>query len=332
MAIDLIRSSYFIFSQNSANGCRPMKNSVITPEMEQSTKINRKPSQLHSRLGYSFTLPAVVYLVLFSIFPVIYAIYLSFTADIVGQRGARSFSGLDNYIAVFSNYRFIQAVQQTIKFALFSTVLHILLGLGFALLFNQDLNKRFLSIARAFFLLPWAISPVVVGIIFRLLYSSQFSFISLLLLKISSALVWQPLSSTRLALFAVVIANVWHFTPYFSINILAGLQGIPISLYEAAQVDGASVFQRFIHITLPSLRRLLLTTAFFDFLVSMIYFDLVWILTQGGPVWSSEVIATHLFRKAFQQHLLGYAAAGGILLFITLMVMTAIVIRVMERE
>jgi multiple sugar transport system permease protein len=286
----------------------------------------------HEFTGLYFSLPAVVYLAIFSILPIGFSIYLAFTADVPDQRVDRVFSGIKNFEEVITNERFHDAAIQTFEFASLSTILHVTLGLGIALLFNQALDRRFLSIARSFFLLPWAVSPVVVGIIFRLVYSSQFSFISILLGEIKSGLVWQPLSSTKTALIAVILANVWHFTPYFSINILAGLQGISQALYEAAKVDGASTFQSFRHITLPSVKRLLLTIAFFDFVVSSIYFDLIWILTQGGPVWASEVIVTHIYRKAFQQYSMGYAAAAGLLLFVLLMILTAVVVREMEKE
>lgn len=294
----------------------------------------QRPRNSGSRrtIGLLFSMPAMVYMVIFTILPVCFSLYLAFTADIPIQQEARGFVGFENFERVLTNVKFHQAAKQTVLFASASTILHLILGLGVALLFSQDLNRGFLYVARALFLLPWAIAPVVVGIIFRLVFSAQFSFIAIILKQIFPSLVWQPLSSTSTALLAVTLVNVWHFTPYFAINILAGLQAISRTLYEAAKVDGASVVQSFLHITLPGIRKVLLTIALFDFVVSSVYFDLVWILTQGGPVWSSEVIVTHAYRKAFQQYSMGYASAAGLLVFVVLITLTALVVREMEKE
>jgi len=126
--------------------------------------------------------------------------------------------------------------------------------------------------------------------------------------------------------------NVWHFTPFYMLMILAGLQSIDPALYEAAMIDGANTMQRVFYVTIPQVRRLLFTLGLFDLVTTLVYFDLIWIATHGGPVGSSEVLATYIYRQAFLSFDFGHAAAVGMLLVIVSVTLSAFGVTLMERE
>jgi multiple sugar transport system permease protein len=185
---------------------------------------------------------------------------------------------------------------------------------------------------RTIFLVPWAITPTVVAILFRLVLHPQVGPIAIFLKSIGSQIVFAPLGQTNTALLFVTLTNVWMFTPFYMLMILSALQAIDVGLYEAAVVDGANGSQQIFFITIPSIRNLLLTLMMFDFVSTAAYFDLTWIMTQGGPVLSSEIIPTWVYRTAFQSFEFGKASAIGMILFTISVIVSIIVLRVINRE
>jgi multiple sugar transport system permease protein len=180
--------------------------------------------------------------------------------------------------------------------------------------------------------MPWAVSPVVVAMVWRLLAHPQISPIGIVLRDINPNWTWQPLAGIHTALPAVTAINVWHFTPFFMLMLLAGLQAIDPTIYEVAMIDGANLLQRIWFITLPQVRRLLFTLGLFDVVTTAVYFDLIWITTRGGPVNSTETLTTLAYRTAFLSFNFGSAASIGVVLFAVSITLSIIVVFLMERE
>ena len=182
------------------------------------------------------------------------------------------------------------------------------------------------------FLIPWAITPTVVAILFRLLLHPQVGPIAIFLKSAGSKVVFGPLGSPDLRFLSVTLTNAWMFTPFYMLMILSALQAIDPGLYEAAVVDGANGRQQVFFITIPTIRNTLLTLSMFDFVTTAAYFDLTWIMTQGGPINTSEIIPTWVYRTAFQSFEFGKASAIGMILFSVSITVSIIVLRVMDKE
>lgn len=297
--------------------------------------VHRKPGRpWYRRLspGYGFVAPAVLFFAAMAVLPTVFVFYLSFTSSPRGQTSPRFFVGLQNYLKVFSVAAIRPAVTHTLAFAIGSSVFHLFFGSILALWLDSRLNQRFLSICRALLLTPWAISPAVVGMIWRLLTHPQISPIGILVSGINPRWTWAPLASTKTALATLTGINAWHFTPFFMLMILAGLQSIDPTLYEAAMIDGASTLQRIRYVTIPLIRRLLLTLALFDVVTTAVYFDLMWVTTRGGPGGSTEILPIYAYRQAFLSFDFGLAAAIGVLLFVVSIALSIVVVVLMERE
>ena len=181
--------------------------------------------------------------------------------------------------------------------------------------------------------MPWAIAPVVTGYMWRWLFHDSFGLINYGLLSmglIEENVAW--LAEPDAAMVAVVVANIWRFMPYITIMLLAGLQGVSTELYEAAQVDGANVFQRFFNVTLPQLRHVIGVVFLFATIWMVNDFALIFIMTEGGPAKATEVVPITIYRIAFEHLRLGRGAAAGLLLLVFLLCMSLFFIRMLFAE
>ena len=283
--------------------------------------------------AYWFVLPAMLFFILLAIYPSGFVLFLSIFATGKGTTLSANFSNFSNFITVWNHHNFFKILSQTFIYAGGATLLHAFLGFTFALLLNVlPLNKTYIRTMRTVFLIPWAITPTVVAILFRLVLHPQVGPIAIFLKSIGSPIVFAPLGQTDTALLFVTLTNVWMFTPFYMLMILSALQAVDLGLYEAAVVDGANGAQQVFFITIPSIRNLLLTLMMFDFVSTAAYFDLTWIMTQGGPVLSSEIIPTWVYRTAFQSFEFGKASAIGMILFTISVIVSIIVLRVINRE
>ncbi len=283
--------------------------------------------------AYWFVLPAMLFFTLLAIYPSGYVLLLSLFADGKGTSVTAEFNKFSTYVSVFSNAKLGPILYQTVYYAGLATLLHLLLGFLFALILNVlPLNIHFIRFTRTAFLIPWAISPTVVAIIFRLLLHPQVGPFAIVLKQIGYPGVFGPLGDPKWALTAVTLTNVWAFTPFYFLMILSAMQAIDPVLYEAAVVDGANGRQQIFHITLPEIKNTLLTLAIFDFVTTAAYFDLTWIMTQGGPINKSEILSTWVYRTAFQSFEFGKASAIGLILFTFSIIVTIIVLKVMDKD
>ncbi|ALA20159.1 MULTISPECIES: carbohydrate ABC transporter permease [unclassified Chelatococcus] len=277
-------------------------------------------------LAYSFLWPSLLILVALLIYPLGDVIRLSFY-DSNLQR--ETWVGLGNYAALMDDPLFWQAFGQTVVFTAASVALHLVIGLGLALLLNMQLNETFRSLARGLLIVPWLLAPTVAGMIWVLMLAPFGVFNGLLarlgFIDINFATSW--LGDPATALGSVTAMNVWRAFPFFMVMLLAGLQAIPKHLYEAADIDGASGLQKFWHITLPQLRGVITTIVLLDSIWTFRAFDPVFVMTGGGPAHSSEVLATVIYFDGFQKLRFGYASAEAMVMFIVLFVVSAIYVR-----
>jgi multiple sugar transport system permease protein len=280
--------------------------------------------------GYLFIAPAVILIALLAVYPSFRVIYLS-VMDYSRRTQELRFVGLDNYIAILGDPIFHKILKQTLIFSFFSSLGHIGFGLLLALVMNANLNRRLVSICRAVILLPWALSPIVVAIIAQLWAYPLTSPVAKILGMLGWVGEFAPLARTNTALISLTIINVWQFTPFYMLMILAGLQTMDPELHEAAKVDGASGLQRLRFITLPHIESVLLTLSLFDLVTTAAYFDLIWVTTQGGPVRSTEVLATLTYRVGFLTLDWNRAATYGAILLALCIGLAALVTVIMER-
>lgn len=286
------------------------------------------PAGRRARAGYAFVAPATLVLVAVLVLPVLHVVYESFVWT-TSQR-ARVFPSVRNYQAIAGDEIAGIAARNTATFTVVSVGGHLLLGLGVALLLDQRIRGR--AVFRNLVLLPWMLPPAVVATGWAWLYQNPFGMLNPLLVGLgilSAPRAW--LASPDTALPAVIVANLWRGFPFISLILLAGLQSIPAVLYEAASADGASARQRFLHVTLPGLRRVLVIAATLDVINTVKYFDLIWVMTGGGPANRTEVLATLIYRVAFQFFRSGRAAALAVVMVAALAVFSFFYVRLTVR-
>ena len=267
-----------------------------------------RASLLQSRgfLGLLFMLPAAVFLLIFLSYPLGLGVWLGFTDTRIGRTGV--FIGLENYQSLWDDSLFWLSVFNTILYTVVASILKFALGLWLALLLNE--NLPFKAFFRAIVLLPWVVPTVLSAIAFWWIYDAQFSIISWALIKlgvINSNINF--LGDMNNARATVIFTNVWRGIPFVAITLLAGLQTISPSLHEAATLDGATSWQRFRFITLPMLSPLIAVVMTFSVLFTFTDFQLIYVLTRGGPLNATHLMATLSFQRAIPGGQLGEGAA-----------------------
>ncbi|QOJ79181.1 sugar ABC transporter permease [Infirmifilum lucidum] len=260
-----------------------------------------------SMYRWFYVLPTVVLVFFIFIVPIIYEVWLSFQAKPVG--GEPVFAGLYNYQRLLSSETFYKTVANTIIYSFSSVFVKALIGLGAALLLNEKFWGR--GFLRGFSILPWAFPSFVCAVLFWFNYDYRGTFNTLL-----KALGLQPVHwlSYNNAMLSVVILNIWHGWPFFFMGYLAGLQAIPVDLYEAADIDGATALQKFRHITLPMLKPVILTVVLLSLMWTMGEFTQIYMTTGGGPIDATLTIPIQTYKIAFQTEVnMPLAAAYSIL-------------------
>jgi multiple sugar transport system permease protein len=277
------------------------------------------------RLPYLFLAPAVVVLLSLSIYPLIYSLTVSF--QIEGADGSRW--SLANFQRLFTDNFFLSAMEHTLVYATSALVCEFLLGLGLALLMNSQIRGR--TFFRAALLVPMMLPAVVVGVVWRLMLNPNFGAINGTLKGLgfdTEPLTWT--ASPRLALLSVILVDVWQWTPFMFLVLLAGLQAIPQEPYEAAKIDGSSRWQTFRYVTLPLLKPAILIALLLRTMDLLRVFDQIFILTEGGPGFATETISLYIYRTAFRFSDFGYAAAMSFVLLAITNVISVIYIRFLQ--
>ena len=276
--------------------------------------------------AWSMVAPALLLTVTFALYPVADSFWLSLHHIFIGlpQLGSQ-FVGLDNYLALLHDPVARQALLVTLGFVLLSTVLELACGLMIALVIHEQFRGR--GLVRAAILIPWAIPTVVASQLWRYIFNDQYGFANLLLFgdRVTDYNPW--LAYPTIAFGIVVLADVWKTSSFAALLILAGLQLIPDDLYDAARVDGAGAWQRFRHITLPLLKPALLLALLFRTMDAFRVFDLVFVMTQGGPGDATQVLQFYGYQTLFTEGRIGYGSAVSVAVFVMILALSLIYLR-----
>jgi multiple sugar transport system permease protein len=260
-------------------------------------------------LGFAFMLPAAAVLLLFLTYPLGLGTWLGFTDTKVGRGG--EWVGLENYLFLWNDPVTRLALFNTLFYTVVASVLKFFLGLWLAVLLNK--NIRFKTFFRAVILLPYIVPTALSAIAFWWIYDSQFSIISWALVKLGLINTYIDfLGDPWNARMAVIVANVWRGVPFVAITLLAGLQTISPSYYEASAIDGATPWQQFRHVTLPLLTPIIAVVMTFSVLFTFTDFQLIYVITRGGPLNATHLMATLSFQRAISGGALGEGAAIAI--------------------
>jgi multiple sugar transport system permease protein len=274
--------------------------------------------------GNRFVLPAVVLLVLVTVYPLFSVLYLSLHRRLL-IFDITKFIGLDNYRFLLVDDRFWNALGNTVYFTAVSVTLELLLGLAVALLLHRPF--RFKGLVTAAVLVPWAVPTVVSARMWEWIYNADFGILNHLLgVKIN----W--LGSPFWAMNAAIVMDVWKTTPFVVILLLAGLKVIPAELYQAARIDGAGAWQLFRRITLPLLLPVVLVALIFRTLDAFRIFDAVYVLTGGGPANATETLSIYAYKVLFQTLQFGYGSTLSAVVFLCTGAITLLYLRFLNRE
>ena len=287
----------------------------------ESTRRNTPFINFHSRrklLGILFILPTILFLAIFVLYPVISNIVLSFT-DAKLMKSEFNFVWFDNYVKLFSNKMFLKYSWNTLVWTFFSVVGQLVLGLCFALLINREIRGG--SLLRSFLLIPYVVPAVAIALITKWIFNGDYGIASNWLQNLGLIDYKQsPLALYGGAMAVLVIVNIWRSYPFPMLIYWAALRGINKELYEAANVDGANRFQSFRYITLPQLKNTTIVLVILRIVWTATYFDLIWMVTGGGPAGSTTHLPIMIYQASFGTFRIGYASAISILLGIVLFI------------
>jgi multiple sugar transport system permease protein len=280
-------------------------------------------------VGYVFVLPLVVLVLALVAYPLASAVHVSLTEKYVGY--AARFVGLKNYVDLARDPVFHKVVWNSALFTIVSVSVKIVIGLLMALALHRILTAR--RFVRGFLLLPWVVPTVITALAWHWVFDALRGVINVSLQTaglISTPIAWLGQPATAMA--AVIIVNIWRGFPFFGVSLLAGLQAIPRDLYEAAAVDGASAIQQFRHVTLPGLRPVVFVTALISTIFTLNDFNIVYVMTRGGPGIATHVLATYTYEMGFQALRWGKAVAVSMYLMPLVAVLIVLVARRLTRE
>ena len=290
-----------------------------------------KSSRFFSRpsvQGYAFVLPAFIVLFALTGYPVIYNMVLSLFKTGYGKQ---TFVGLNNYLKAFTSIGFLEVVKNTLVWTVVNMAVMMVLGMAAALAINRNVRGK--TTFQAVLLIPWVIPFVVSGIMWAFLFHPRWGAINDILLRVG--MIEEPilvLGQPATALFGVMLAYIWKVYPFVTVLILAGLKSIPDVLYDAAAIDGADGFKSFRYVTLPSLRTILSTILLVVGIWTFNTFDLIYVMTGGGPIYASETVAMRIYKFAFSDFRFGLSAATSLIASALLIIASFFYLREEERE
>jgi len=278
---------------------------------------------------YYMLVPTIVYLLLIGIFPLIFSFVLSFLNWDVAAGKSMTFAGLGNYVELIRDLRFWQTLRNTIIFVVAAISFEVIFGFGLALLLNRKLRGQ--TIFRVLLILPMMTTPVAAGYTWRMLYHVTNGPINHILGILHLPIIpW--LSSGRTAMMSIIITDVWQWTPFVFIILLAGLQSLPREPFEAAAVDGASRNQIFFYLTLPMISSILIITILLRLVEALRIFDIIFVMTAGGPGITTESSTMYAKIVGLTQFRIGYSAAIAYVLLILSIIFFIILTRILPTE
>ncbi|GID27756.1 carbohydrate ABC transporter permease [Paractinoplanes brasiliensis] len=305
---------------------------VEKPPPAEPEAPTRTTKNLARRLvPFGYLSPTVVLIVVLMVVPIIMVISYSFRDNVIVQENS-VFAGFANYTEVLTDPDFTAALKNTFIFITVSMVAHLLLGLAFAMMLNSGLLSGVTkAIFRVVYVLPWLFTIAVIAVIWRLLLdpAGVVNYVLQTLGIVQDGVNW--LGDPGSALWVVTFVNIWSGYPFFMISLLAGLQGIPGELYEAASVDGANPWQKFWNVTIPQLRPVIISMAVLDLIWTSQQFALIWMMTGGGPLNSTEMLSTFTYKLAFSEYEFATASASAVIVLLLTMILAFFYVR-QQRE
>ena len=286
----------------------------------KKTKKERK----ERRIFWAFLAPAGIFIGIFSIYPLISTFILSFYKYNAASGIPRKFNGFGNYIREFTHPQFLNSLKITIVYTAVGVLFTMLFGFILALLLNK--NGIIFKVLRGVALMPYLISSVALTVAWQIMYNSNFGLFNMVLNSMGfSSVNW--LGDPKIALYSIVVTDIWQFTPFVMILVLAGMQGISPEYYEAAPVDGASKSQILFYITIPLMRKILITILIMRIIDTFKTFEKPKILTNGGPGQATELISLHVYKTSFAQWEFGYGATGAVIIAAIIALLTIFIIK-----
>lgn len=280
------------------------------------------------RVGYLYILPSFLFLLTVLGFPIVYSVYMSFQNFNLETLVSRNmhFVGFENYLAIFQNPVFWIAVNHSFIFTTVSILFQFTIGFALALLFSRVFPLN--GLLRGFLLSGWQIPSVVVGTIFLWMFNLDYGLINYVLVSlgiVNQGVAW--LIEWPAPLIAVIITNIWLGIPFNVILLTAGITGLPEDVYEAATVDGATPIRKFFYITLPLLRPTIFAVLMLGLIYTLRVFDIIWIMTKGGPGTATEVLPTFAYRLSFVNFQFGQSSAVSVVMLIILFIVAILYVR-----
>ena len=280
--------------------------------------------------GYSLLAPAIVYMVLLVGIPFFFSLYLALSDASVGNQVAR-YVGLSNFVAIFQDSTFRQALRNTIVFTVVAGIFKIMLGTLMAFLLVQDVRGK--KLIRSLVVIPWTLPVAVSALAWKWMYDPQFSAINYVGTRLHLIQGWPNwLGEPGLAMAAVISVNVWRGFPFAAIVLMAGLSAVPLELLDAGKVDGATFFLRYRYIIVPVIAPILFVGLLFDTVFTLSDISIVYLLTFGGPMGTTEILPTKAFEIGIQAGALGRGAAISLVLFPILLPVVYFLLRNLRRR
>ncbi len=279
------------------------------------------------RFGYAMASPSLIVLFLIILFPVLSALFTSLHEYTLIAPNFDTFTGLTNFKLALADAEFRHSVWLTMRFVVGVVALEFIIGFAVALMLNKV--ERFKPVYYAILLCPLLMNPVIVGLIWRMFLHPNLGIVNYLLGTIGiSPVNW--LGDTKVAIWTVILVDIWHQVSFMIVLLLAGLSSLPKEPYEAARIDGANAFQCFIHITLPMMRTVIVVTLLIRLIFAVKTYDLIYIMTRGGPGTATDFVSYFIYRTAFVSLNIGEASAMSIILLTAILGLTAYLYRYMR--
>lgn len=285
------------------------------------------------KIGYLYIVPALLFMLSFVGYPIIYNIIISFqNVNLMAlNTGIKEFVAFDNYIAILKNPTFFKALYNTLFYTLVCIIFQFTIGFALALFFNLDFKLA--KLIRGLIMVAWLLPLTVTALNFKFMFAINGGIINEILIKlnvIEKPIEW--LLGQKSAMWSLIITNIWIGIPFNMILLVTGLSTIPKTLYESAELDGSNWFQKIIYITLPSIKPAILSVITLGFINTFKVFDLVFIMTNGGPVDATEVLSTLSYRYSFDIFNFGMGSAVANILCIILLIVSVIYIKFVKQD
>jgi len=288
---------------------------------------SRKPGLRLSDLGpYFFILPALAVMMAGLVYPVLQAVYLAFYDWKIGTDIADApWVGADNFVRMLTDEAVRESIWVTFRFGFWTISIEMLLGISLALLLEKPIRGA--SVFRTIFILPLMVSPVVVGLVWRYLFDARIGWINYYLGYLGiEPQVW--LGDPELAFFAIVFTDIWQWTPFIFIIVIAGLQALPSEVLEASKIDGANWWQHILFVKLPMIKSILVIALLMRLIDVFRALEVMFIMTGGGPGRATELMSLHIYNRAFTTQQLGYASAIAVLLIVIVTILSLGILRI----